>query len=764
MNTEQEILTELSTKIKEPEHRAPLRLTEFMAFAAESPHIVFRNVFQRIYDMVVAFVSEGVDEYPDDPESIHYVAYDCEKLFVKDAHHPFFADRLFANRLVNHFSAFRHGAQQNRIYIFEGPHGCGKSTFLNNLLMRFERFSHANEGCAYEIVWRLDKKALGASDGADFPAAVHHSASSSGDDPYPVEKHHGEIEGLILSKKEYLEVSCPSHDHPFLIIPREYRREIIDDLINEEDFKKKLFSHKQYEWVFRDDPCTICLSLYQALLDILGSPSKVFEMVHARRYEFNRRLGQGITVFNPGDRGSRTYVQTNTLLQDQLNLLLKDSNRVKYIFSPFANTHNGVYALMDVKAHNKERFASLHGIISEGVHKVEDIEENVNSLFLALMNPEDRENINGTHSFTDRINVIKIPYVLDYNTEVKIYKNIFGDQIEKRFLPGVLQNFAKVIISSRLKKESEACREWIEDPDRYTLYCDKNLHLLKMDIYSGYIPVWLSQEDRKRFNAKRRRAIIAESEAEGDSGLSGRDAIKIFDEFYTTYGKNGNLITMPILYTYFGERRKDLANLIPEGFLSSLINSYNYIVLEEVKECLYYFNEERVSRDIQNYIYATNFELGRVEQNPYTGETIEVTEEFFQRMERQILGSDPDVGRMHTFRKEVQRQYASKTLTQEIMVEGRKLAFTSVYEMLLERYAHNLKEKVMDPFLKNDNFRRAIKDYSSVAFKTYDKRIREEVAYLMKNLQKKFAYSAKGAKEISIYTIDNELQQKFPVS
>ena len=92
---------------------------------------------------------------------------------------------------------------------------------------------------------------------------------------------------------------------------------------------------------------------------------------------------------------------------------------------------------MDIKAHNKERFANLHGIISEGVHKVEEIEENVNSLFLALTNPEDRENMGDAHYFTDRITCIKIPYVLDYNTEVKIYKNVFGDQIEKRFLPRV---------------------------------------------------------------------------------------------------------------------------------------------------------------------------------------------------------------------------------------------------------------------------------------------------------------------------------------
>ena len=308
-----------------------------------------------------------------------------------------------------------------------------------------------------------------------------------------------EVEENIFAQagKEYLEVPCPSHDNPFLLIPKAYRRSFFDELITDEHFKRKLFKEKQYEWVFKDNPCTICLSLYQTLLDALDSPSKVYDMVFARRYLFDRRLGEGISVFNPGDRISKIHVLTNQLLQSQLNTLLRDSNRVPYMYSRYAKTNNGIYALMDIKSNNTERFANLHGIISEGVHKVEDIEEDVNSLFLALMNPEDKQNISDTQSFSDRITNIKIPYVLDYNTEVKIYRNIFGDHIQRYFLPRVLDNLAKVIISSRLSPRSAGMEEWIPDPDKYRLYCDSHLLLLKMDIYTGLIPSWLSDEDRK---------------------------------------------------------------------------------------------------------------------------------------------------------------------------------------------------------------------------------------------------------------------------
>lgn len=753
-------LANLYKNISERGEKPPMPFKVFLELSADKPDLVFRDIFRIFYDMIYCYVGDGVDEYPDDPESINYVYYDCSRLFEEGTDHPFFADRLFANRLVNLVSSFKRGIHQNRIYIFEGPHGCGKSTFLNNLMFKFEQYTKTEEGTTYETVWRLDKKELGELPEHEARAILAQLRSLV-DNSAPGPRGTSGSSLLSLSNKEYLEVTCPSHDHPLLLIPKASRKALLDDLIKDKGFKKKIFSEKQYEWIFRYNPCTICMSLFQTLLDIFDSPTKVFDMIYARRCQFNRRLGEGISVFNPGDRGAKTRVMTNQLLQNQLNSLLKDSNRVRYIFSRYAKTNNGIYALMDIKDHNKERFTNLHGIISEGVHKVEDIEENVNSLFLALMNPEDQVDIADTLSFSDRITYIKIPYVLDYNTEVKIYLDAFGDEIERLFLPRVLQNLAKVIISSRLMTRSEGLLEWIGNAEKYQPYCDQYLMLLKMDIYTGLIPPWLSEEDRKNFTAKRRRRIIAESELEGDKGFSGRDSLKIFNEFYLTYAKCDELITMEKVYNFFKKRRKDLAECVPEGFIDSLVRFYNYTVLQEVKEALYYYNEEQISKDIQNYLFGINFEVGRTEKCVYTGEELEITEEFFEGIENRILGSNPGEEQQRSFRREIQNQYASKTLTQEMMVSGKGICETEVYQLLYERYVHNLKKKVMDPFLENDNFRNAIKDYSTESFKTYDKRIKEEVTFLMQNLNQKYGYTEQGAKEICIYVIDNDLAKTF---
>ncbi|NTW60772.1 MAG: serine protein kinase PrkA, partial [Nitrospirae bacterium] len=426
-----------------------------------------------------------------------------------------------------------------------------------------------------------------------------------------------------------------------------------------------------------------------------------------------------------------------------------------------AKTNNGIYALMDVKSHNAERLIELHNIISEGIHKVEDIEENVNSLLLAVMNPEDQKNIEGFQSFLDRVEYINIPYVMDLSTEVEIYRKVFGRHIDDRFLPRVLHNFARVIISSRLKRRSEAMLEWIGIPEKYRLYCDENLQLLKMEIYTGYIPKWLAEEDRKRLTAKRRRRIIADSETEGDFGISGRDSIKIFNEFFSTYAKDDKRINMSDLCKFFTKVHKDVRDLLPQGLLDSLLRMYDYTVLQEVKESLYYYNEEQIARDIQNYLFAINFEIDTTVVSTFTGERLEISEEFLSGIEYRLLGPAATRFQRLEFRKETQREYTSRTLTQEIMVEGLSIGQTRVFRDLRERYIYNLKEKVLDPLLENENFRRAIKEFNEDGFKTYDKKIREDVSYLIANLGKKYRYSEQGAKDVCIYVIDNDLAKKF---
>ncbi len=746
-------------KSKDQWHQSPiLSFKDFLQEVIKHPDKIIRNVYQLYSDMVDSHVEDGIDEYGGDPESIRFLKYDCTKLFVTDSDRPFFADRLFANRLMRHVDSFKVGAKQNKIYIFDGPHGSGKSTFLNNLLRTFEQYANSPEGSRFEVVWRLKH---------DHLVGGVHSLNSLTDRLAWVLENDGKKELATEVKCAckvdpdlggYFDVPCPSHDNPLLLIPKDLRRNFFDDLFENDEFKWQLFTEKKYEWVFHEEPCTICVSLYQELLKKYHDPHKVMECVFARPYVFNRRLGEGVSVFNPGDKPLRQTIMHNEIIQRSLDAMLSGGKPISYIYSRYAKTNNGIYALMDIKSHNTERLMELHNIISDGVHKVEDIEEKVNSLLFALMNPEDKKLLDDLHAFSDRVEYINIPYVLDLQTEVDIYRENFGKHIDESFLPRVLHNFARVIIATRLRTKSEAMEEWIGQPEKYEMYCDTNLQLLKMEIFTGHIPDWLTEEDVTNFTAKRRHKIVAESEKDGWKGMSGRDSISLFNEFYSTYARNDKLIDMSMLGKFFRKYCKNDRDILPMGFLDSLLRMYNYTVLQEVKESLYYYNEEQISRELINYIFAVNFEIGSLETCTFTGEKLDISEDFFRRMEARLQVEETN---SVAFRNSVQKAYTTSALPQEMLRDGLPITKTSLYLHLYEKCTHNLKEKVLEPFLKNENFRRAIKDYNQEDFKTYDKKIQSDVTFMIENLRKKYRYSRQGAKEICIYVVDNNLAKQF---
>ena len=557
-----EALMNLSKKIRDQERRLAIPFNDFLYLASTDPENFFRDIFQLFHDMVHFYMPEGVEEYPESQNSVGFVGYDSSKLFVEGQDNPFFADRLFANRLMNLVEGFKSGNLKNHIFLFEGPPGSGKSTFLNNILLKLEEYTRTKEGTIYKTYWRLDIERLGG-----FPKFQGKLFENTQDTDIRALSRQMAATHLhyIERPQKYLQFSCPRHDHPVLQIPKSYRKEFLDELVPDEEFKEKLFHKKEYEWVMKDIPCNICKSLFTTLLDILGDPLEVFNMLTARKAVFNRQFGEGISIFNPGDPPANKPI-TNETLQKMINNLLKTDN-IDFIYSTLAKTNNGVLALMDIKENNIDRLNNLHGIISDGVHKVELIEEHIKSLFLGILNPEDRVHFENVESFRDRIITVNINYILDFNTEVSIYKNKFGRDIEKVFLPRVLENFAKIIISSRMDTDSKVIQNWLKDGEKYKKYQDKNYLLLKMDIYTGKIPDWLSDDDLKRFDKPTRRAVLATSEKEGKSGFSGRMSLNIFNEFYSKMHKNGGLINMEDVQKYFIDN-EDLYAEIPKGFIT----------------------------------------------------------------------------------------------------------------------------------------------------------------------------------------------------
>lgn len=744
----QKSIKRLQEKLRREIQPLNVSFEEFLGITAENPEHSLRNIFQLFHDMICYYIPEGFNEYPNDPESINYIHYDCSKLFVEDSENPFFADRLLANRLVHLADSLKTGALRNKMLVFVGPPGSGKSTFLTNILNKLEKFVQTNAGMMYETVWQIDIQKLGLSHLPSFGDTAQSPFLPTGEEAEIV---HG---GKLSSR--YLLVPCPSHDHPIIQIPRELRHDLLNDIIHDKEMKKKILHHKEYEWVLKDSPCPVCTSIYRALSDRL-SPEELLETLRVRSYEFSRKLGEGASVYNPGDRLMKLPVY-NPELQRWLDAIFMNSNEVSYIYSRMAKTNNGIFAIMDAKSQNVERLRNVHGIISDGVHKVGMFEEHINSLFITLINPEDMNVIEEEKSFQDRVITIPIPYVRDYTTEVEIYRNIYGGVIDRHFLPHVLTSFAKVIVASRLSLDSQAMHDWIDNPGQYNNFCDENLLLPKMEIFSGNIPFWLSEKDVKRLDRTRRRNIITEGNHEGFNGFSGRESLEMFNHFFIRHKSHTALINIQDVVNFFQDEPEYRAK-IPARFLNSLVDLYDYTTLQEIKESMFFYNQEQIDSELLNYLFAVNHETGLEAECPFTGDRLNITEEYFTSVEERLIGHDSSRPEREKFRNDVLRIYVAKTLHE--LGGGHTLPETQQFQELRRLYNHHLKENVLEPFIVNENFRRAIKDFGNDSFKNYDRRIKEEVQFLIKNLKFKFTYTEQGAKQICMYAIDKKLVDKF---
>ena len=166
---------------------------EYLKIFGNNPKIS-RSAFQRLHDMVLSYGYEEYYEYK--KKIIHYKFFEdpCEN--GKDA---LFGIDLPLMKLVHVFqAAARRYGPEKRIILLHGPVGGAKSTIVRLLKKGIERYSKTPEGALYSFSWL--RKGL-------------------------------EDSRRIFGLQE--EIPCPMHEDPLMLIPRDVRDKLIDEINKE---------------------------------------------------------------------------------------------------------------------------------------------------------------------------------------------------------------------------------------------------------------------------------------------------------------------------------------------------------------------------------------------------------------------------------------------------------------------------------------------------------------------------------------------------
>ena len=387
---------------------------EYLDIVMENPRVA-RNAFQRVYDMILSYGTETFTQFKQ--EVTRY------KFFSDPVDHG--ADAIFGlekplMQLVDFFRSAAAGyGTEKRILLLHGPVGSSKSTIARLLKKGLEAYSRTDEGRLYSYSWRLPRR-LGNDEGEHF-------------------------------------ADCPMHEDPLLLIPREARNEVLEQ-INE-----KLPSERKVR--LYGDVCPFCRRVYADLLESYGGDwKKAMDHVKVKRLILSEKDRRGIGTFQPKDEKNQDSTElTGDINYRKIAEYGSDSDPRAFNFDGELNIANrGIVEFIEVLKLDVAFLYDLLGASQEHLIKPKKFAQTyIDEVILGHTNEPEYKKLQGNEmmeAFRDRTIKIDVPYNVKLDDEIKIYNKDFGAEKVKgiHIAPHTIEVAAMWAVLTRLGEPKKA--------------------------------------------------------------------------------------------------------------------------------------------------------------------------------------------------------------------------------------------------------------------------------------------------------------------
>jgi serine protein kinase len=389
---------------------------EYLDVVSENPAVA-RNAFQRVYDMILSYGSEPFTQFKQE-----YIRYHFFGDPIDGGHDAIYGLERPLMQLVDFFKSAAQGyGTEKRILLLHGPVGSSKSTIARLLKKGLEHYSKTDAGKCYTYVWRLPRK-----------------AGDSGDE--------GE---------QFL--ACPMHEEPLLLVPREARQDVLDQVNEKLPDGRKIRLYGEV--------CPFCRKVMDELMDQYGGEwKKVIEHVKVKRLILSEKDRRGIGTFQPKDEKNQDSTElTGDINYRKIAEYGSDSDPRAFNFDGELNIANrGIVEFIEVLKLDVAFLYDLLGASQEHLIKPKKFAQTyIDEVILGHTNEPEYKKLQGNEmmeAFRDRTIKIDVPYNIRLDDEVKIYLKDFGPERVKgmHIAPHTIEVAARWAVLTRLADPKKA--------------------------------------------------------------------------------------------------------------------------------------------------------------------------------------------------------------------------------------------------------------------------------------------------------------------
>ena len=419
-------------------NRRVISYAEYFALFGGEARRQVRSAAQYLRDVFDYFGTEQV-RTPRGP-MIRWHLFDCPWDAGKDALMGQEEVQAAVYRLISNFA--REG-RTNRLILMHGPNGSAKSTFVACLQRAMEHYSTLPEGALYRFNWifpsqKLTRGGIGFGGGGNFEAGGSADTFAYLEDDL--------IEAKIVDEMR---------DHPLLLLPRGKRRELIDQRLEVEIRD----GYRPADYLLRGDLSHRNRQIFEALLSSYhGDLSKVLRHVQVERFFISRRYRQGAPTVEPQlavDARSRQLTMDRSL--SSLPPALQ-SLTLYEVQGELVDGNRGILDFADLLKRPLEAYKYLLGTVEQGRISLDVASLELDTVFIGSSNEgylAAFKEVPEFQSFKGRMELVRVPYLLDYRVEERIYQaqiKVAHSQSGKHVAPHVAWISALWAVLTRMKK------------------------------------------------------------------------------------------------------------------------------------------------------------------------------------------------------------------------------------------------------------------------------------------------------------------------